>query len=161
MQLQSPTAGLKTITGYILSESQVPQSNQEDVSESEDEEEETQPEFLDMKEMDSVSSEGGSMFKSHMPASKDGRTTHLLTNVCYCLFVYSFCDHKVTRWNRSVEVHVTSKQMCVQKILKTCLQFILLQITMFTFYTAASSKETMFIFCVVIRNKLSVFTFYT
>ncbi len=155
MQLESPTAGLKTITltGYILSESQAPQSNQEDVSESEDEEEETQPEFLDMKEMDSVSSEGGSMFKSHMPASKDGRTTHLLTNVCYCFFLYSFCDHKVTRWNRSVAVHLTSKQMCVQKILKTCLQFILLQVTMFTF--------TMFIFCVVIRNKLSVFKFYT
>lgn len=97
MQLQSPTAGLKTITGYILPERHVAQSNQEDVSESEDEEEETQPEFLDMKEMDSVSSEGGSMFKSYMTASKDGRTTPLLTHVCYCLIVYSFCDHKVTR----------------------------------------------------------------
>ncbi|XP_026090199.1 DNA helicase B-like [Carassius auratus] len=70
MALQSPTAGLKTITGYILPERHAVQSNQEDVSESEDEEEETQPEFLDMKEMDSVSS-GGNMFKSSVVASKE------------------------------------------------------------------------------------------
>ncbi|XP_016298630.1 DNA helicase B-like isoform X1 [Sinocyclocheilus anshuiensis] len=70
MALQSPTAGLKTITGYILPERHIVQSNQEDVSESEDEEEETQPEFLDMKEMDSVSS-GGNMFKSSVLASKE------------------------------------------------------------------------------------------
>ncbi|XP_043093944.1 DNA helicase B [Puntigrus tetrazona] len=69
MALQSPTAGLKTITGYILPEHHAVQTNQEDVSESEDEEEEAQPEFLDMKEMDSVSS-GGCMFKSSVPASK-------------------------------------------------------------------------------------------
>ncbi|XP_073694269.1 DNA helicase B [Garra rufa] len=70
MALQSPTAGFKTITGYILPERQAVQTNQEDVSESEDEEEEAQPEFLDMKEMDSVSS-GGSMFKSSVAASKE------------------------------------------------------------------------------------------
>ncbi len=90
MALQSPTAGLKTITGYILPERHAVQPNQEDVSESEDEEEETQPEFLDMKEMDSVSS-GGSMFKSSVQASKEGRTTntnnkHLLSFGCVFVF---------------------------------------------------------------------------
>uniref|UniRef100_A0A8C1ZK20 Helicase (DNA) B n=1 Tax=Cyprinus carpio TaxID=7962 RepID=A0A8C1ZK20_CYPCA len=70
MALQSPTAELKTITGYILPERHTVHSNQEDVSESEDEEEEIQPKFLDMKEMDSVSS-GGNMFKSSVSASKE------------------------------------------------------------------------------------------
>ncbi|XP_016430181.1 DNA helicase B [Sinocyclocheilus rhinocerous] len=70
MALQSPTAGFKTITGYILPERHAVQSNQEDVSESEDEEEGIQPEFLDMKEMDCVSS-GGNMFKSSVSASKE------------------------------------------------------------------------------------------
>ncbi|KAK2892856.1 hypothetical protein Q8A67_012844 [Cirrhinus molitorella] len=70
MALQRPTAGFKTITGYILPERHAVQTNQEDVSESEDEEEEAQPEFLDMKEMDSVSS-GGSMFKSSVSALKE------------------------------------------------------------------------------------------
>ncbi|XP_067283463.1 DNA helicase B-like [Pseudorasbora parva] len=69
MALQSPTAGLKTIIGYILPDRVVVQSN-DDVSHSEDEEEEIQPEFLDMKEMDSVSS-GANVFKSSMPASKE------------------------------------------------------------------------------------------
>ncbi|XP_016099126.1 DNA helicase B-like isoform X3 [Sinocyclocheilus grahami] len=70
MALQSPTAGFKTITGYILPERHAVQSNQEDVSESEEEEEGIQPEFLDMKEMDCVSS-GGNMFKSSVSASKE------------------------------------------------------------------------------------------
>ncbi|KAK7149777.1 hypothetical protein R3I94_009172 [Phoxinus phoxinus] len=71
MALQSPTAGLKNIIGYILPEREVVQSNQDDVSGSEDEdEEEIQPEFLDMKEMDSVSS-GANVFKSSVPASKE------------------------------------------------------------------------------------------
>lgn len=70
MALQSPIAGLKTITGYILPERQAVQPSKDDGSESEDEEEEGQPEFLDMKEMHSVSS-GGNMFKSLMPASKE------------------------------------------------------------------------------------------
>lgn len=96
MALQSPTAELKTITGYILPERHTVHSNQEDVSESEDEEEEIQPKFLDMKEMDSVSS-GGNMFKSSVSASKEGRTTHLLTNVCYSLVFFSFCVYKVSR----------------------------------------------------------------
>lgn len=77
MALQSPIAGLKTITGYILPERQAVQPSKDDGSESEDEEEEGQPEFLDMKEMHSVSS-GGNMFKSLMPASKEGKTTYLL-----------------------------------------------------------------------------------
>lgn len=71
MTLQSPPAGLKTIIGYILPEREVVQSNQDDVSGSEDEDEdEIQPEFLDMKEMDSVSS-GANLFKSSVPASKE------------------------------------------------------------------------------------------
>lgn len=75
MALQSPSAGLKTIIGYILPEDEVVQSNQDDVSGSEDEEEEEiQPEFLDMKEMDSVSS-GANVFKSSVPASKEGKKT--------------------------------------------------------------------------------------
>ncbi|XP_067247886.1 DNA helicase B isoform X1 [Chanodichthys erythropterus] len=79
MALQLPPAGLKTITGYILPERQVVQSNQDEVSESEDEEE-IQPEFLDMKEMDSVSS-GANVFKFSVPTSKEvsfmaGNKTH-------------------------------------------------------------------------------------
>ncbi|XP_056113465.1 DNA helicase B [Rhinichthys klamathensis goyatoka] len=71
MARQSPSAGLKTIIGYILPEREVVQSNQDDVPGSEDEdEEEIQPEFLDMKEMDSVSS-GANLFKSSVPASKE------------------------------------------------------------------------------------------
>ncbi|XP_001336777.3 DNA helicase B isoform X1 [Danio rerio] len=70
MALQSPIAGLKTITGYILPEEQAVQPNKDDGLESEDEEEEGQPEFLDMKEMNSVSS-GGNMFKSLVPTSKE------------------------------------------------------------------------------------------
>lgn len=77
MALQSPSAGLKIIIGYILPEGKVVQSNQDDVSGSEDEEEEEiQPEFLDMKEMDSVSS-GANVFKSSVPASKEGKTTYI------------------------------------------------------------------------------------
>ncbi len=53
------------ITGYI-----VPNYENDDV-EKEDEEEEIQTEFLDMKEVNSVSS-GGKVFKFSFPASKDG-----------------------------------------------------------------------------------------
>ncbi|XP_051976730.1 DNA helicase B-like isoform X2 [Xyrauchen texanus] len=70
MALQGSPTGLKTITGYILPERHDVRSNQSDVSESEDEEEEIQPEFLDMREMDSISS-GGKRFTFSMPASKE------------------------------------------------------------------------------------------
>lgn len=53
------------ITGYI-----VPNCEIDDV-EKEDEEEEIQTEFLDMKEVNSVSS-GGKVFKFSFPASKEG-----------------------------------------------------------------------------------------
>lgn len=55
----------QTITGYILP------NNEDDDVEDEDEEEEIQTEFLDMKEMNSVSS-GAKMFKFSVPASKEG-----------------------------------------------------------------------------------------
>ncbi|XP_073694797.1 DNA helicase B-like [Garra rufa] len=61
MSLQS---SLQTITGYIRP------NKKDDNEENEDEEEEIQTEFLDMKEMNCVSS-GGSVFKSSMPASKE------------------------------------------------------------------------------------------
>jgi len=81
MARQSPSAGLKTIIGYILPEQEVVQSNQDDVSVSEDEDDqEIQPEFLDMKEMDSVSS-GANLFKSSVPASKEGKTTLYFTKL--------------------------------------------------------------------------------
>uniref|UniRef100_A0A8C2HX02 Helicase (DNA) B n=1 Tax=Cyprinus carpio TaxID=7962 RepID=A0A8C2HX02_CYPCA len=54
----------QTITGYILP------NNEDDDVEDEDEEEEIQTEFLDMKEMNSVSS-GAKMFKFSVPASKE------------------------------------------------------------------------------------------
>lgn len=66
----SLNAATKVISGYILPEKHVVPSDQEDVSEEEDEEEERQPEFLDMKEMNSVSS-GGQMFNFSVPASKE------------------------------------------------------------------------------------------
>ncbi len=58
------------ITGYI-----VPNYENDDV-EKEDEEEEIQTEFLDMKEVNSVSS-GGKVFKFSFPASKEGIWTFL------------------------------------------------------------------------------------
>lgn len=54
----------QTITGYILP------NNEDDDVEDEDEEE-IQTEFLDMKEMNSVSS-GGKVFKFSVPAFKEG-----------------------------------------------------------------------------------------
>ncbi|XP_073725117.1 DNA helicase B [Misgurnus anguillicaudatus] len=66
----SLNAATKVISGYILPEKRVVQSDQEDGSEEEDEEEERQPEFLDMNEMNSVSS-GGQMFNFSVPASKE------------------------------------------------------------------------------------------
>lgn len=72
MPRHSIPAAVKVISGYILPERRVVQSVQDNVnvSESEDEEEERQPEFLDMKEMDSVSS-GGQTFNFSVPASKE------------------------------------------------------------------------------------------
>lgn len=55
----------QTITGYILA------NKEDDDVENEDEEEEIQTEFLDMKEVKSVSS-GGKVFKFSVPASKEG-----------------------------------------------------------------------------------------
>ncbi|XP_056604912.1 DNA helicase B [Triplophysa dalaica] len=66
--IPSPAA-VKVISGYILPERHVVNTDQDHVSESEDEED-RQPEFLDMKEMDSVSS-GGQMFHFSFPASKE------------------------------------------------------------------------------------------
>ncbi|XP_022526943.2 DNA helicase B [Astyanax mexicanus] len=54
-----------TLVGYILPDKEEDRVRNED-SESEDEEEERQPEFLDMKEMDSVSC-GGFMLQSSVP----------------------------------------------------------------------------------------------
>lgn len=92
MALQIPPAGLKTITGYILPERQVVQSNQDEVSESEDEEE-IQPEFLDMKEMDSVSS-GANVFKSSVPMSKEGKTTLYITKHVIIWLSFGFMNTK-------------------------------------------------------------------
>ncbi|XP_026090207.1 DNA helicase B-like [Carassius auratus] len=55
---------VQTITGYILA------NKEDDDVENEDEEEEIQTEFLDMKEVNSVSS-GGKVFKFSVPASKE------------------------------------------------------------------------------------------
>lgn len=60
----------QTITGYI-----VPNDENDDV-ENEDEEEEVQTEYLDMKEVNSVSS-GGKVFKFSFPVSKEGILTFL------------------------------------------------------------------------------------
>jgi len=112
MARQSPSAGLKTIIGYILPEQEVVQSNQDDVSVSEDEDDqEIQPEFLDMKEMDSVSS-GANLFKSSVPASKEGKTTY---QTCF-LWYY---ENKVSRckivWNNSRHTQqVNIVNLCVQ-----------------------------------------------
>lgn len=77
MPQRSLDAATKVISGYILPEKRVVRSDQEEVSEEEDEEEERQPEFLDMKEMNSVSS-GGQMFNFSVPASKEGNTVVVL-----------------------------------------------------------------------------------
>ncbi|XP_016430115.1 DNA helicase B-like [Sinocyclocheilus rhinocerous] len=58
-----------TLTGYIRSDGVDFQSNQDDV-EIENEEEEIEPEFLDMNEVNCVSS-GGKIFKTSMPALKE------------------------------------------------------------------------------------------
>ncbi|XP_050964172.1 DNA helicase B isoform X3 [Labeo rohita] len=61
-----PRSFPQTITGYII-----PKDDDENNDvENEDEEEEIQTEFLDMKEVNCVSS-GGKVFKSSMPASKE------------------------------------------------------------------------------------------
>ena len=61
---------LVSLVGYILADKEDDRNANED-SETEEEEEEKQPEFLDMKEMDSVSS-GGYMFKTSVPAKTEG-----------------------------------------------------------------------------------------
>uniref|UniRef100_A0A8C2A5Z2 Helicase (DNA) B n=1 Tax=Cyprinus carpio TaxID=7962 RepID=A0A8C2A5Z2_CYPCA len=72
----------QTITGYILP------NNEDDDVEDEDEEEEIQTEFLDMKEMNSVSS-GAKMFKFSVPASKEGILVSFMAN-----------DEKCRVWGR-------------------------------------------------------------
>lgn len=62
--------GVVNLKGYILPEKKVVRAEDAD-SDSGEDEEEKQPEFLDMKEMLSVSS-GGHMFNSSIPAKKEG-----------------------------------------------------------------------------------------
>ncbi|XP_055793255.1 DNA helicase B isoform X2 [Salvelinus fontinalis] len=69
-QLGCPLGG-RIIVGYILPEKKVNKAENDDSDwEDDDEEEEAQPEFLDMKEMDSVSS-GGHMFDSSVPSRNE------------------------------------------------------------------------------------------
>ncbi|TRY57519.1 hypothetical protein DNTS_023474 [Danionella cerebrum] len=63
MARQGSQTQFQTITGLIVPRLSDSKSNQEHDTEGEDEEEEGQPEFLDMNEMDSVSS-GGNMIRS-------------------------------------------------------------------------------------------------
>uniref|UniRef100_A0A4W5LIR9 Uncharacterized protein n=1 Tax=Hucho hucho TaxID=62062 RepID=A0A4W5LIR9_9TELE len=63
--------GDRNLIGYILPEKKVKKAQNDDSDwEDEEEEEEAEPEFLDMKEMDSVSS-GGHMFNSSIPARNE------------------------------------------------------------------------------------------
>nr|XP_046195729.1 DNA helicase B-like [Oncorhynchus gorbuscha] len=64
--------GDRILVGYILPEKKVKNSDSdwEDDDDDEEEEEEAQPEFLDMKEMDSVSS-GGHVFNSSVPGRNE------------------------------------------------------------------------------------------
>lgn len=65
--------GDRIIIGYILPEKKVKKAENDDSDweDDDEEEEEAQPEFLDMKEMDSVSS-GGHMFNSSIPGRNEG-----------------------------------------------------------------------------------------
>lgn len=65
---------LLELTGYIRSDDEDFQSNQDD-AEIENDEEQTEPEFLDMNEVNYVSS-GGKMFKPSMPAFKEGKAKY-------------------------------------------------------------------------------------
>uniref|UniRef100_A0A8C8IY32 DNA helicase B winged helix domain-containing protein n=1 Tax=Oncorhynchus tshawytscha TaxID=74940 RepID=A0A8C8IY32_ONCTS len=72
-QLWCPV-GDRILVGYILPEKKVKNSENDDSDwedDDEEEEEEAQPEFLDMKEMDSVSS-GGHVFNSSVPGRNEG-----------------------------------------------------------------------------------------
>uniref|UniRef100_A0A674A565 Helicase (DNA) B n=1 Tax=Salmo trutta TaxID=8032 RepID=A0A674A565_SALTR len=64
--------GDRIIIGYILPEKKVKKAENDDSDweDDDEEEEEAQPEFLDMKEMDSVSS-GGHMFNSSIPGRNE------------------------------------------------------------------------------------------
>lgn len=66
-----PPSFPQTITGYIIPKD----DDEKNDVENEDEEEEIQTEFLDMKEVNCVSS-GGKVFKSSVPASKEGNAKH-------------------------------------------------------------------------------------
>uniref|UniRef100_A0AAZ3SIM6 DNA helicase B winged helix domain-containing protein n=1 Tax=Oncorhynchus tshawytscha TaxID=74940 RepID=A0AAZ3SIM6_ONCTS len=71
-QLWCPV-GDRILVGYILPEKKVKNSENDDSDwedDDEEEEEEAQPEFLDMKEMDSVSS-GGHVFNSSVPGRNE------------------------------------------------------------------------------------------
>ncbi|CAB1346399.1 unnamed protein product, partial [Coregonus sp. 'balchen'] len=70
MSLLGCPLGDRNIIGYILPENKVKKAENADSDGEDDEEEEAQPEFLDMKEMDSVSS-GGHLFKSSIPARNE------------------------------------------------------------------------------------------
>lgn len=91
-QPRTPAADVKVISGYILPERHVVKTDQDNASEGEeDEEEERQPEFLDMKEMASVSS-GGQMFDFFVPSSKEGNVNASQTNTLLSFVVVSFCE---------------------------------------------------------------------
>ncbi|KAK6292340.1 hypothetical protein J4Q44_G00369240 [Coregonus suidteri] len=70
MSLLGCPLGDRNIIGYILPENKVKKAENADSDGEDDEEEEAQPEFLDMKEMDSVSS-GGHLFNSSIPARNE------------------------------------------------------------------------------------------
>ncbi|ROI15383.1 DNA helicase B [Anabarilius grahami] len=75
------------ITGYIRSDGDI----QDDDVEKEDEEEEIQPEFLDTKEMDCVSS-GGKMFKFSVPPSKEVSFIMAGNKTCRVEGRFHLCD---------------------------------------------------------------------
>ena len=79
--------GDRILVGYILPEKKVKNPENDDSDwEDDEEEEDAQPDFLDMKEMDSVSS-GGHVFNSSVPGRNEGEwslTDHHSFDKCTC-----------------------------------------------------------------------------
>lgn len=93
----------KLIKGNISLEKDTDDSNQEDISEMEEDEEE--PQFLDMDEMERISS-GGHHFRWIITSSKKGRPTkqHKLAHESFWFLVRfnSFCESNLNSRDKPI-----------------------------------------------------------